>query len=557
MSTQLDEHHSVAEPNGRDALDPNPVSVLVDGLEVRVGRHALVSGVTLAVDGGEVLAIAGASGAGKSSLLEAMAGIRAPSGGSVRFTRAHPDEADERVGMGFVPQADILHLDLPLRSSLRYAALLRLPTARSRAAVDEVVDDVLARLELTSSADVRVGSLSGGQRKRASIASELLTRPDVLFLDEPTSGLDPATAGEVMRTLRGLAEQGTTVVFTTHALADLERADRLAFVAAGGRLAFAGTVTEARQALGSRDLADLYRRFARVRPAATDSPEPQATRRRRRARTSVPVTGATRQWWVLTRRTVALLASNRLTLAIMFGSPLLVTTMMVVLFPAGAAADPARQPNTAIQSAFWIAFAGFFFGLTAGLLQIVPEAAIVRRERIAGVRPGVYVASKLAALAPVLLLVNVVMLVVLRIMDRLPAAAGSSAPTLALTLVLESLSALALGLLASALVRDASQATLALPMLCFPQVLFAGAIVAVPDMALAGSATSHAMATRWGFEAIGRSFGFGAVVPFEGELAGFAPAFSGAVASSWAVLAVVTVSCLVATAAVIERRTST
>jgi ABC-type multidrug transport system ATPase subunit len=552
MSTTLDPLALVVVARQDVAARRQPVSIVARDLEVRRGGRTLVQGVTLTVEGGHVVAIAGASGAGKSTLLEAMAGIRPASKGSVEFVGPDADPIERPIRVGFVPQADILHLDLSLRSSLRYAAMLRLPGARSRTEVDAAVDDVLARLELTSAADVRVGSLSGGQRKRASIASELLTRPDVLFLDEPTSGLDPATAEEVIATLRALAAQGTTVVFTTHALADLEQADRLAFVAAGGRLAFAGTAVEARRAIGEEDLAGLYRHFARIDaqpPTPTDG-QPE----RRRPRVPARTTPAARQGWVLTRRTLALLTGNRLTLAIMFGSPVLVIAMMVVLFPAGAAADPARHPVTAMQSIFWIAFAGFFFGLTAGLLQVVPEAAIVRRERLAGVRPGIYVISKLAALAPVLVLVNVGMLAVLGAMDRLPTGSGASATTLALTVVLESLSALAVGLLASALVRDASQATLALPMLCFPQVLFAGAIVAVPDMAVVGSVLSNAMATRWGFEGIGRSLGFGGVVPFDGELAGFAPAFEGSVAASWVVLAGVGAACALATAFVIARR---
>src|SRR5204863_5955290 len=93
--------------------------------------------------------------------------------------------------------------------------------------------------------DVTVGSLSGGQRKRASIAVELLTDPHVFFLDEPTSGLDPVTSVELIARLRELADRLATVVFTTHSVEDLAACDRIVFMRHGGRIGFVGTVAEA------------------------------------------------------------------------------------------------------------------------------------------------------------------------------------------------------------------------------------------------------------------------------------------------------------------------
>ena len=162
---------------------------------------------------------------------------------------------------------------------------------------------------------------------------------------------------------------------------------------------------------------------------------------------------------------------------------------------------------------FWLAFAGFFFGLTYGLLQIVGEMAILRRERLAGLHVTAYVGAKVAVLTPVLLVVAGGMLAVLRALDRLPPAGGGVYAALLVTLTLEALAALALGLLASAAVTDVAQATLALPMLCFPQVLFAGAIVPVPDMAAPGQAMSLGLANRWAFESLGRALDLDRLAP--------------------------------------------
>jgi hypothetical protein len=156
------------------------------------------------------------------------------------------------------------------------------------------------------------------------------------------------------------------------------------------------------------------------------------------------------------------------------------------------------------MEAYWLAFAGFFFGLTYGLLQICTEVPVLRREHQSGVSDGAYLASKVALLTPVLLVVNAVMLGVLRIFDRLPDLGGPTWLTLFVTLGINAIVALFLGLLASASVTSVAQAALALPMLCFPAVLFSGAMVPVPVMTSAGAAIAAAMPDRWAFEAIAR-----------------------------------------------------
>ena len=100
--------------------------------------------------------------------------------------------------------------------------------------------------------------MSGGQRKRASIAVELLTDPHVLFLDEPTSGLDPATSAGLLANLRRLADSGATIVLTTHAVQDLGSCDRVLFLASGGRLAFAGSIADALAYFGVATVEDIY-----------------------------------------------------------------------------------------------------------------------------------------------------------------------------------------------------------------------------------------------------------------------------------------------------------
>src|SRR3954470_95128 len=376
---------------------------------INVSRHAgarqILQKLSLTVKPGELVAIAGGSGAGKTTLLETLAGLQPPSAGQVwhdGIIRGARPSMDARIG--YVPQDDIIHLEMPLRRTLRYAARLRLPAGTTGAEADRVVEETMRDLDLADRADVPVRALSGGQRKRASIAVELLTRPRLFFLDEPTSGLDPSTAADVMRLLRGLSQRGVTVVLTTHEPAGIDRCDRVVFLARDGHLAFTGSPAEARRYFGVADLAEVYDRLAGEHTPAIWADRfavsrPNSATRQDLAPSPIPCvspdvkrTSVIRQWWLLTRRNVDVLCRNRLTLAVLLGSPVLVTAMMATLFKRGAF-DPGGAADVGpAQIVFWIAFDGFFFGLTYGLLQIVGEMAVFRRERLAGLSVGAYVA---------------------------------------------------------------------------------------------------------------------------------------------------------------------
>lgn len=477
------------------------------GRVVRGGR-AVLDDVSFVVEPGEVVAVVGGSGAGKTTLLEVLAGVHPPTSGRVTVDNVDVGQnlTSFRQRLGYVPQDDIIHVELPLRRTLCYAARLRLSPTMGRAEVDAAVDDAMSALDLASRAEVRVAALSGGQRKRASIAVELITNPDVFFLDEPTSGLDPATGAQLMQTLRRLAASGATVVLTTHAVQDIAHCDRVVFLAPGGRLAYAGPPADALRHFGVSTMEEVYGRLGELPPPAPQRsesamPEAHTPEAARGQRSTSP--GALRQWAVLTARTSEALARNRLTMAILIGAPVMVVAMFAILFRPGAFDPQTLSPSAITMIIFWIAFGAFFFGLTYGLLQICVERPIVAREHLVGLRLMPYLLSKVTVLLPFLLFVDALMLLVLRVLDRLPAADAATYASVMITLALDAGAGLTLGLLASAAVANPSQATLALPMLCFPAVLFSGAILPVNVMAPVGAAISIVMPDRWAFEAIG------------------------------------------------------
>jgi hypothetical protein len=249
-----------------------------------------------------------------------------------------------------------------------------------------------------------------------------------------------------------------------------------------------------------------------------------------------------------------------LTLAILVGSPLMVIAMFAMLFKGGAFDRQSLNPNAAIMIMFWVAFGAFFFGLTYGLLQICTEFSIFSRERLVNLRILPYVGSKIVVLGPLLVLVCVLMLGALRAFDRLPPLGFETYAEMSFTLVLSAFAALTLGLLTSALVSNTEQAMVAMPMLCFPQCLFAGAIVPVPAMAFLGKAMSALMSDRWSFESLGGSIGLNELILGDGSpsgellLAQYGDSFSGSIVETWLILGAFTVAFTAATCLVLKRK---
>lgn len=235
----------------------------INGADLRisqVGVEDRLAPVSLSIASGQLVAIAGQSGAGKSTLMHTILGnVRGQASGTVSVGGIPYDVDAEayRAQLGFVPQDEVLHTDLTVQQSIAYRARLRRESSSPTRQTSGEIPELLGRLEVPRARwEALPTQLSGGESKRARIASELISKPRLLLLDEPASGLDQGREIQLMRLLRGLSLQGCTVVVVTHGLAHLEYFDRVLLLRKG-ELKFDGTPSQLRERIPTGEFTDL------------------------------------------------------------------------------------------------------------------------------------------------------------------------------------------------------------------------------------------------------------------------------------------------------------
>ncbi|MFE2722691.1 FHA domain-containing protein [Kitasatospora sp. NPDC059327] len=521
--------------------DTGEISLNVQGLVVRVGpeHRVLLDGVGFPLAEKALLAVAGPSGAGKSTLLNALTGLRPADEGTVLYDGRdlYRDYAELRRRIGLVPQDDILHTQLTVRRALSYAAELRFPGDTTPRERETRVDEVIHELGLDSRADLVISSLSGGQRKRVSVALELLTKPSLLFLDEPTSGLDPGMERSVMTMLRSLADDGRTVVVVTHSVLSLSVCDRLLVLAPGGRTAYYGPPGEALAFFGYAEWPEAFEAFESEDHAAwqrrfRESPQFQryvaagavgaVPAARAAAGTGSPIGPEKPQGWfsqlaTLVRRYTAVLAADRLFLTVMIALPFIIGVMC------RAMAGSRISPDNAINVVLTLCIGGLLTGSANAVREIVKERPIYQRERVVGLSRSAYLVSKVVVLGTVTVAQAAVLTTVgLAGVDLSPTLpngvqvhSGVVLPPLAeliLAVAMLSFSAMMLGLLVSALVRKEEATMPMLVLLSVVQIVFSGAMLklhGVPGL----EQFAWLVPSRWGLAAMAQTVDLHTVFP--------------------------------------------
>ncbi|WP_405995507.1 FHA domain-containing protein [Streptomyces sp. NBC_00986] len=522
----------------QEYVDTGEVSLDVQDLTVAVdrGRKILLDQVSFPVGEKCLLAVVGPSGAGKSTLLNALTGQRPADRGTVLYDGRdlYRDYAELRQRIGLVPQDDILHAQLTVHSALSYAAELRFPQDTAKAERQARVEEVVRELGLEQRATQPVHSLSGGQRKRVSVALELLTKPSLLFLDEPTSGLDPGMDRSVMHMLRGLADDGRTVIVVTHSVLSLDVCDRLLVLAPGGKVAYYGPPDDALAYFGFEHWPEAFEAFERDQERDwagefRDSPfqrqyivnstaQPHQLGSGAVAAAPPPPRPRSRsaQLGTLVRRYTAALAADRTFLVIMIALPFVMGAM------ARALAGSELTRETAMNALLILCVGGVLTGAANAVRELVKERAIYRRERAVGLSRSAYLLSKVVVLGAITVAQAVVLTLVGLFGVDLNAPGGKGVlmpPLIEITVAVALLAftAMMLGLLVSAMVRKEEVTMPLLVLLAIVQVVFCGALLklhGVPGL----EQLSWLVPSRWALGGMAGTIGLARIVP--GELTG-------------------------------------
>jgi ABC-type multidrug transport system ATPase subunit/ABC-type multidrug transport system permease subunit len=507
-----------APPVGAPPPPPSPTAakpsrsappLQAHAIEVEAGGKTLLQSTTLRLDEGELVAIIGPSGSGKSTLLKAVGGIRPTSTGTVMMRG--DDIGLRQADVGYVPQDDTLHHRLSIHEALSFAAKLRLPEGHTKEERETAIASVLAQVELDDIPDRRIGNLSGGQRKRAAVALELISKPELLLLDEPTTGLDPGLERRLMALSRELADKGQSVLLVTHATQSLDLCDRVAIMAPGGRLAYLGPPSGAPQAFGVGQIDEVYAKLTeeaeekeapRRVGAPLSHPRPASSREVPRRRIWPQVRVLSRRYALLfarDRRNAKILAVQILVLA--FGAAFLFQSDVFSYDGSGNALHAAQSA----QLLFLMVTVSLWFGAISSVRQIVAERGVLARELAAGVRTEAYLLSKgvvIGAVAAVQTALFVWIVFGLRPLGEAPSNAELNVLTIC---ILVAWVGVGFGLTLSAFARSEDQAASFLPLILLPQLLFAGAVVTTKDMGAPIQWLSHLVAAQWGFAGVGNA----------------------------------------------------
>lgn len=505
----------VPQPETDAATRTGGLAVHGVGLTIE-GNRTLLDKISFSARAGTLTAVIGPSGAGKTTLGKLIAGFSKPSIGAVTFEGhdIHADYALLRSRIGVVPQDDVLHHQLTVNQALNYAAELRLPPDISKEERREVVARVLEELDLTERADTRVDKLSGGQRKRASVAMELLTSPSLLILDEPTSGLDPALDRQVMTMLRQLADAGRVVLVVTHSLSYLNVCDQLLLLAPGGRTAFCGPPNQIAASMGTTNWADIFSAIgtdpqaAHLRFLEREKPPPPLPENEKPDKSGGPTrTSIRRQFSTIARRQVRLLAADRgyfIFLAVLPFILGIVPLMVPGDMGLGIADVRGPTPNEAAQIVMLASISAIFMGTALTIRDLVGERAIYWREQAAGLSAWAYWAAKIVVFS-IAAALQAAVLTAIVVIGKGPPTRGAvilGNPTLELyvTLAATAIVAAIMGLALSAAAASQDQILPMLVVTVMMSFVFCGGLIPVTGRAVLDQ-LSWLTPARWGYAA--------------------------------------------------------
>lgn len=486
-----------------DAID------IVKRVRIKFKTREISSHVSMHVKPSEFVAFVGGSGAGKTTFMKCISGVDTPTSGVVLLNGENLYENYENLksNIGYVPQEDIVYSNLTLHDMLKYTAKLRMPENSTKKERMQRIKEVLEIVQLTEFENSYIRQLSGGQRKRASIAVELIADPSLFFLDEPTSGLDPDTERSVMKTLQKMSKMGKTIILVTHNTLNLNLCDKVAFFGKGGHLCFYGKPQEALDFFGVDDFVDIYtllnenmeewyEKFTAIYGKETsNNVEVKKSNKVIHKKKSF-----IKQLITLIRRYIKLIANDVQQLILLFAQAPIVAVLLTIV----ATEDLYSSYDDTKAILFSLGCASIWLGLMNSVQEICKEKVILQKEHMSDLKLPTYLLSKFIVQG---LLAFIQAIIMVFIFQKI---VGSSSYSILIDsywdiqiiCFLSILCSSSLGLCVSAIVKNSNIAMSIIPLILVPQLLFSGMLFKLEGIA---DFVSNFILCRWSVEGLGTS----------------------------------------------------
>ena len=486
-----------------DAID------IVKKVKIKFKTREISSHVNMSIKPSEFVAFVGGSGAGKSTFMKCISGVDRPTSGTVLINGEDLYENYENLkyNIGYVPQDDIVFSNLTLHDTLQYAAKLRMPDNTSIKERNERITEVLDIVSLTDFENSYIRQLSGGQRKRASIAVELLADPNLFFLDEPTSGLDPGTERSIMKTLRKMSQMGKTIILVTHNTLNLHLCDKVAFFGDRGHLCFYGSPQEALDFFEVNDFVDIYtlinenldywyHKFEDLREEIVPKTIPSGKSNNIENKKKSFI----KQLIILIKRYIKLISNDFQQLLILFAQAPIVAILLAMV----TTDDLYKSYDDTKAILFSLGCASIWLGLLNSVQEICKEKVILQKEHMADLKLSAYLLSKFIVQG---LLAFIQSLLLVSIFQKI---AGSSEYSILINsfwdiqiiCFLSILSSATMGLFISSFVKNANIAMTIIPLVLVPHLLFSGMLFKLEGIS---DFISNFILCRWTVEGLGTS----------------------------------------------------